>query len=240
MLAPWKESYDKPRQCIKKQRHNFADKRLSSQSYGFSSSHVWMWDLDHKEGWGWKNWCLWTVVLERLLRVPWTARRSNQLILKEINFEYSLEGLLLNFQHFGYLTQRAIHWTKGPNDGKDWRQKEKRATEEEIVRYHHWFNGHKLEQTLGDTGGQRILGVLQSLGSIRVRHNLAVEQKQSVWLRSYLCQTGITGKGLARITLDSFQSSLLPPQAAFSYIEQSLSVLLLACCYNKNTTVWVT
>ena len=65
--APWKKSYDKPRQPIKKQRHNFAHKGPSSQSYGFSISHVWIWDLDHREGWALKNWCLWTVVLEKTL-----------------------------------------------------------------------------------------------------------------------------------------------------------------------------
>ena len=67
MYAPWKKSYDQPRQHIKKQRHYFANKGLSSQSYGFSSSHVRMWELDHKEGWAPKNWCFWTVVLERTL-----------------------------------------------------------------------------------------------------------------------------------------------------------------------------
>ena len=64
--ASWKKSYDKPRQCIKKQRHHFADKDLYSQSYGFSSSHVWMWELDYK-GWVLKNWCFWTVALEKTL-----------------------------------------------------------------------------------------------------------------------------------------------------------------------------
>ena len=74
-LAPWKESYDKPRQQIKKQRHHSADKGLYNQSYGFSSSHVWMWELNQKEGWVPKNWCFRTVVLEKtLLRVPWTAK----------------------------------------------------------------------------------------------------------------------------------------------------------------------
>ena len=61
--APWKENYEKPTQCIKKQRHPFADKGPSSQNYGFSSSHVWMWELDHKEGWALKNWCFWSAVL---------------------------------------------------------------------------------------------------------------------------------------------------------------------------------
>ena len=67
MLAPWKKSYDQPRQHVKKQKHYFANKCLSSQSHGFSSSHVWMWKLDHKEGWALKNWCFWTVVLEKIL-----------------------------------------------------------------------------------------------------------------------------------------------------------------------------
>ena len=70
MLAPWKKSYDQPRQHIKKQRHYFANKGLSSQSYGFSSSHVWMWELDYKESWVPKNWCFWTVVLEKTLESP--------------------------------------------------------------------------------------------------------------------------------------------------------------------------
>ena len=69
--------------------------RPYSQSYGFSSSHIWMWELNHKEGWVPKNWCFQTVVLEKTLRVPWTSKRSNQSIPKEINPEYSLEGLML-------------------------------------------------------------------------------------------------------------------------------------------------
>ena len=70
MLPPWKKSYDKTRQHTKKQRHYFADKWPSSQSYGFSSSHVWMWELDYKESWVPKNWCFWTVVLEKTLESP--------------------------------------------------------------------------------------------------------------------------------------------------------------------------
>ena len=95
---------DKPRQCL--QRHHFAHKGPSSQSCGFCSSHVWMWELNHK-GWMLKNdtfelWC-W----RKLLRVPWTARRSNQSILKEINPEYSLEELILKLQYFGHLMRRT-------------------------------------------------------------------------------------------------------------------------------------
>ena len=68
--TPWKERYDQPRQHIKKQRHYFANKGPSSQGYGFSSGHVWMWELDYKETWAPKNWCFWTVVLEKTLESP--------------------------------------------------------------------------------------------------------------------------------------------------------------------------
>ena len=74
------------------------DKCPSSQSYGFSSSHAWMWELDHKESWALKNWCFWTVVLEKTLDIPWTARRSDQSILKESSPEYSLGGLMLKLK----------------------------------------------------------------------------------------------------------------------------------------------
>ena len=67
MFTPWKESYDQPRQHIQKQRHYFANKGPSIQGYGFSSSHVWMWELDYKDSWALKNWCFWTVVLEKTL-----------------------------------------------------------------------------------------------------------------------------------------------------------------------------
>ena len=80
-----------PRQHIKKQRHYVANKGPPSQGYGFSSGHVWMWELDYKESWAPKYWCFWTVVWRRLLRIPWTARRSNQSILKEISPGYALE-----------------------------------------------------------------------------------------------------------------------------------------------------
>ena len=110
MLTPWKESYDQPRQHIKKQRHYFVNKGPSSQGYGFSSSHVGMWELDYKESWAPKNWCFWTVVLEKtLLRAPCTVRRSNQSNLKEISPGCSLEGLMLKLklQYFGHLLRRA-------------------------------------------------------------------------------------------------------------------------------------
>ena len=75
MLAPWKKSYDQSRQHIKKHRHYFANKGPSSQDYGFSSGHVWMWELDYKESWGLKNWCFWTVVLEKTLESPLDSKK---------------------------------------------------------------------------------------------------------------------------------------------------------------------
>ena len=114
MLTPWKESYGQPRQHIKKQRDYLVNKGLSSQGYGFSSGHVWMWELDCEESWTPKNWCFWTVVWRRLSRVPWTARRSNQSILKEIIPGCSLEELMLKLklQSFGHLMRRADSFEK--------------------------------------------------------------------------------------------------------------------------------
>ena len=111
MLAPWKKSHDKTKQHIKKQRHYFANKGPSSQSYDFPSSHVWMWELDHKEDWVLKNWCFWTVEDSW---VSWTARRYNQSTLKEISPEYSLEGLMLKLklQYFGHLMWRTNSFEK--------------------------------------------------------------------------------------------------------------------------------
>ena len=133
MLVPWKKRYDQPRQYIKKQRHYFPNKGSSSQSYGFSNSHVWMWVGLYRESWAPKNWCFWIVGLERLLRGPWTARRSNQSILKETSPEYSLEGLMLKLklQYFGHLVGRADSSGKDPDAGKDWGQKG--MTEDEMV-----------------------------------------------------------------------------------------------------------
>ena len=115
-LAPWKKSYGKTRQHIKKQRFYFANKGPYGQSYSFSSSHVWMWELDKKKGWALKNWYLQTVLLEKIVENPCTARRSNQSILKEINPEYSLEELTmeLKLQYFGHLVESANSLGKEP------------------------------------------------------------------------------------------------------------------------------
>ena len=107
MLAPWKKSYDQPRQHMKKQRCYFADKGPSSQSYGFSSGHVWMWELDHKESWVPKSWCFWTVVLEKTLESPLDCKETKPFNPKEMNLEYSLEGLMLSLQYSDHFMWRT-------------------------------------------------------------------------------------------------------------------------------------
>ena len=146
MLTPWKESYDQLRQHIQKQRHYFANKGPSSQGYGFSCSHVWMWELDYKESWELKVWCFWTVVLEKTLESPWTARRYNQSILKEISPECSLGRLIkLKLQYFDHLMWRADSLEKTLMLGKI---EGRRRRERQRMR---WLDGitHSMDMSLG-------------------------------------------------------------------------------------------
>ena len=142
MLAPWKKSNDKPRQCIKKQRHYFANKSPSSQSYGFSSSHVWMWALEHKESWAPRYWCFQIVVLEKTLESPLDCKE-----IQPVHPKGNQSWILIARTD----TETAILWPpdakswligKDPDAGKDWRREEKRITEE-MVAWHHRFNGHE-------------------------------------------------------------------------------------------------
>ena len=100
----------------------------------------------------------------RLLRVPWTARRSNQPILKEINPEYSLEGLMLKLQYLGSLVKNWLMVRKDADAGKDWRPEEKRMTEDKMVGWHHRLNGHEFEHAPGDDKGQGSLACCSSWG----------------------------------------------------------------------------
>ena len=146
MLAPWKESYDKPRQHIKKQRYHFANKGPYSQSYGFSSSHVQMWELNHKESWVLKNWCFWTVVLEKTLESPLDWKEIQPVNPKGNQFWIFIErtdaeaetSLLWLLDMKGWLIG------KRPDAGKDWRW-DKGMTEDEMVGWHHQLNGHEFE-----------------------------------------------------------------------------------------------
>ena len=122
---PWKKSYDKSIQCIKKQRHHFADKGLSSQSYSFSSSHVWMWELDHKEGWVPENWCFLTVVLEKTLQED-SSRLDSK--IKPVNPKGNQSWIFIG--KTSAETEAPILWLpdvkswrigKEPDAGKVWR-----------------------------------------------------------------------------------------------------------------------
>ena len=138
---------------------------MSSQGYGFSSGHVWMWELDYKESRVLKNCCSWTVVLEKTLESPLIARRSNQSILKEISPGISLEGLMLKLtlQYFGHLMQR-VDSLEDSDAGRDWGQEEKGTTEDEMAGWHHWLNGLESEWILRIGDGQGSLVCCDSWG----------------------------------------------------------------------------
>ena len=145
-VAPWKTSYDKPTQCIKKQRHYFTNKGPSSQSYGFSSSYVWMWELEYKESWVPNNWCFWTVVLEKTLQSPLDSKeiqpvntKGNQSWLFTGSIDAEAETPIL-WPH------DAKNWVTGknPDARKDWRW-EKGITEDEMLGWHHQCDGHEFK-----------------------------------------------------------------------------------------------
>ena len=124
----------KPRQCIKKQRYCFADKDPYSQSYGFSSSHVWMWELDHKEGWVQKNWSFWTVVLEKTLESPLDSKGIKPVHPKG-NQPWIFIGKTDAEAPILWLPEAKSQLTgKDPDAGKDWRQKERAAEDEMVIR----------------------------------------------------------------------------------------------------------
>ena len=166
MLAPWKKSYDQPRQHIKKQRHYFANKASCSQSYGFSSSHVWMWELDYKESWELKNWCFRTVVLEKTLESPLSCKEI-QPINPKGNHSWIFIGRTDAEAEIPILwPPDAKNWLIGKDldAGKDWRQEEKRMTEDEMVGWYHQLHGHEFEHAPGVGDGQGSLACCSPWG----------------------------------------------------------------------------
>ena len=132
------------------------DEGPSNQSFGFSNSHLWTWELDHKERWAPKNWCFWTVVLEKTLEslldckeIQPVTPKGNQSWIFIGRTDAEAEALILWPPH-------AKSWLigKDPDAGKDWRQEEKGTTEDEMVGWHHWPDGHEFEQALGVGDGQ--------------------------------------------------------------------------------------
>ena len=151
LLLGKKKSYDQTRQHIKKQRYYFANNGPSSQSYGFSSSHVWMWQLDHKESWAPKNWRFWTVVLEKTLKSPLDFKEI-QPVHPKGNKSWIFIGRTDAEAETPILWPPDVkNWLigKDPADGQDWRQAEKGTKEDEMVGWHHWLDGQEFEQALG-------------------------------------------------------------------------------------------
>jgi len=147
MLAPWKKTYDQPRQLTKKQRHYFDNKVKASQSYDFSSSHVWMWELNYKESWVTKNWCFWTVVLEKTLESPLDCKKMQPAHPKG-------DQSWIFIGKTDAEAETPILWPcdaknqligKDPDAAKDWKREEKGMTEDEMVGWHHRHDGHEFE-----------------------------------------------------------------------------------------------
>ena len=183
--APWKKSYDQPRQHIERQRYYFANKGPSSRGYGFSSGHVWMWELDCEESWALKNWCFWTVVLEKTLESPLDCKeiqpvhpKGDQPWVFVGRTDAEAETPILWPPH-------AKSWLigKDPDAGRDWGQEEKGTTEDEMAGWHHWLDGHESEWTPGVGDGQGGLACCDSWG-----HKLSdmIERLKWTELKIYL------------------------------------------------------
>ena len=198
--------------CIKFAQliHHFANKGLSSQSFVFSSSDVWMWELDQKEGWAPKNWCFVLWYWRRLLRVSWIARRSNQSILKKIGPEYWKDWC------WSWSSSTVATWCEEPTDwkdpdaGKDWKGREEgdnRGWDGCMASPTHWTWVWASSKRWWKTGKP---GVLQPMGSQRVRHNWVTKQQKTLFSTSERVHTSVYN--LCWSTLQN-RFRTLPPDA---------------------------
>ena len=151
ICTPWKECFDQPRQHIEKQRFYFANKGPSSQGYGFSSGHVWMWELDYKESWVPKNWCFWTVVLEKTLESPLDCKEVQPVHPKGDQFWVFIGRTDVEAETPILWPPDAKSWLigKDPDAGKDWGQEEKGVGEDEMVGWHHQPSVDSMNMGLG-------------------------------------------------------------------------------------------
>ena len=177
MLAPWKKSYDQPRKHIKKQRHDVGNKSLCSQSYCFSSNHVWMWELNYKESWAPKIWCFWSVVLEKTLESPLDCKEIQPVHPKGDQFWIFIgkTDAKLKLQYFDHLMKRPWCWERlrvgeeGDDRGWDgWMASLTQWTWIWVDSGSWWWTGRP--------------GVLQSMGSQRVEHGWVTELNWIEWL----------------------------------------------------------
>ena len=150
---------------LKSRDINFANKGPSSQSYGFSSSHVWM--LDYKESWALKNWCFWTVVLEKTLESPLDCKEMQPVHPKEDQSWLFIGRTDAEAETPVLCPPNAKSWLTGKDfdAGRDWGQEEKGTTEDEMARWHHWLDGHEFKRTPGVGDGQGGLACCNSWGS---------------------------------------------------------------------------
>ena len=135
------------RQHIKKQRQYFVNKGLSSQGYGFYSGHVWMWESDYKQSWAPKNWCFWTVVLEKTLESPLACKEIQPVHPKGDQSWVFIGRTDVEAETPILWPPGSKNWLiwKDPDAEKDWRQEKKGTTEDEMIGWHHWLNGHEFE-----------------------------------------------------------------------------------------------
>ena len=186
------KSYDKPRQHVQKQRHHFADKCSYSQSYGFSCSHIRMWELKHKKGWALKNWCFWTVVLEKTSESSLRSKeikpvnpKGNQhwIFLERTDAEAPILWQRVYLMYTPIPDAKSQLIGKDSDAAKDWGQEDKQVTEDETVGWHHQLDGHRFGWTPGVGDGQGGLVCCkesQRVGQVqrvikRVRHDWVTE-----------------------------------------------------------------
>ena len=176
MIAPWKKSCDQPRQHTKKQRHYFANKGPSSQGYGFSSGHVWMWELDCKESWTLKNWCFWTVVLEKTLGSPLDCKEIQPVHPKGNQSWIFIESTDAEAEKPILWPPDVKSWLigKDPDAGKDWRWEKKGTTGWDCwMASLTWWTWVWVSSGSWWWTGKP--GVLQPIESQRVRHDWVTE-----------------------------------------------------------------
>ena len=178
-----KENYDQPRQHIKKQRHHFINKGPPSQGYGFSSSHVWMWELDYKESWEPKNWCFWIVMLEKTLESPLDCKEIQPFHPKGNQSWIFIGSTDAESETPIFWPPDAKNWLirEAPDAEKDWRREEKGMTEREMVGWHHRLNWYEFEWAPGVGDGQGCLECCSSLAAKSYR-----------WLNDWTEMTDIT------------------------------------------------
>ena len=179
MLTPWKESYNQPTKHIKKQRHYFANKAPSSQGYGFSSGHVWMWELDCEESWAPKNWCFWTVELEKTLESPLDCKEIQPVHLKGDQSWVFIGGTHAKAETPVLWPPHAKSWLTGKDSdaGRDW-EGDDRGWDGWMASPTQWTWVWVNSGSWWWTGRP---GVLRFMGSQRVGHDWVTELNWTEW-----------------------------------------------------------